>query len=677
MKLRAQLIVVSLFALFLPWAGCSFVYEMESVLRSGQQDALGAVGESVAMLIEERAVLPAPDAPLSEAGEPVYFFTQDRIPMVDGYPDDDPSGRSVRFDESHQQAAPLSADFLGIVAAGEAYLLVRVEDATIRFRNPADSDVAAGDHILIAIGVAGDTRRYWLAPEAPGEFLARYRGPDGVATESRIRGVWRDTASGYQVEVRLPAAMLGERFGFAVSDGGNASRWVGSMPPRAEPGAVIRTDTELAAMLDTFARDNLRLSVVGTGGWMRARAGGLVYQAPETAGLPPGAWMLETLYRWIMAGDEDVDSFGPETGARIERREVSDALGGVRSSGWYRVDEQRGVAVASVTLPIRANDTVVGALVAEQSSSRILSLTNAAVIRLLALTLVATFLISIGLVLYASLLSMRIRRLGGSVDAALGDDGQIAGDFPTRWARDELGDLGRHFGGLLGRMREYNDYLKSLASKLSHELRTPLAVVSSSLDNLEHESLSGSGQEYMQRARDGAERLSRILTAMSEASRVEQGIRSAEIERLDLAALLANNVLSYRAAFGPQIDYSGPDEAICIVGSADLLAQMLDKLMDNAADFCPEDGRITFALRSDGPHAVLTVDNDGPPLPEQMRGELFESMVSVRPERQDKPHLGLGLTIVRLVAEFHGGTVHAENLPARTGVRFRIELPAE
>jgi signal transduction histidine kinase len=268
---------------------------------------------------------------------------------------------------------------------------------------------------------------------------------------------------------------------------------------------------------------------------------------------------------------------------------------------------------------------------------------------------------------------MRIRRLGRRVDAALTDDGQIVGEFPAKWAGDEIGDLGRNFGRLLERMREYNDYLKSLAAKLSHELRTPLAVVSSSLDNLEHESMSDSGRQYTRRARDGSERLSRILTAMSEASRVEQGIRSADRERLDLAEMLERNVESYRQAFGRAIDCRLPDVPVWIEGSPDLLAQMLDKLMDNAADFCPDQGRIAFTLTADDASGVILVDNEGPPLPARMRGELFESMVSIRPAKQEEPHLGLGLTIVRLVAEFHGGKVHAEDLP--DGVRFTVTLP--
>jgi len=679
MKLRAQLVIVSLFALFLPWAGCSFIYEMETILRAAQQDALAAVADSLTLLIEERAGTRGDVAAAGDAGQTMYFYTDATIPAVDGYPENEPgsSPRTFRYTEAHRPDKPLQAEALGVIGGADAYLFIRVADPRIRYHNPAGGDIASGDHIVIAMGTSPQTRRYWLAPEAPGEFIARYRRNGEIVNEPRIRGVWRDHQDGYQVELRFPVAMLGDNFGFAAVDGDNPQRWVGNMAPRAAPGALIRNDAELTADLATFAGDNLRLSVVDEHHWVRARAGALQYRAPDETTLPPGGWMLEAFYRWLMSGDEDLPRLGDETDARMERDEVNAALGGRAAMAWYRVEGARGIAVASVSAPIDDGSAV---LVAEQSSSRILSLTNGAVVRLLFLTLMATFLISFGLVLYASVLSLRIRRLGRNVAAVLSDDGQVANTFPRHWARDEIGDLGRHFGHLLGRMREYNDYLKSLASKLSHELRTPLAVVSSSLDNMGHISRPGPEQDYIERARDGVERLSRILTAMSEASRVEQSIRSADVERLNLNTLLEKNVAGFREAFGRPIECLLPNEAIFIEGSADLLAQMLDKLMDNADDFCPPGGRIAFVLRQAAANAVLSVENDGPPLPDAMRGELFESMVSIRAglagSGRSKPHLGLGLTIVRLVAEFQRGRASAANLPGGNGVRFSIELPS-
>jgi signal transduction histidine kinase len=109
-------------------------------------------------------------------------------------------------------------------------------------------------------------------------------------------------------------------------------------------------------------------------------------------------------------------------------------------------------------------------------------------------------------------------------------------------------------------------------------------------------------------------------------------------------------------------------------GAPDLYAQMLDKLAANAADFSPRDEPVRIRLDESG---SLTVSNSGPLLPAEMTGRLFESMVSVRPAGSSEPHLGLGLYMVRLIAEFHGGVARAANREDGSGVVVRIECPAQ
>jgi two-component system, OmpR family, sensor histidine kinase ChvG len=112
-----------------------------------------------------------------------------------------------------------------------------------------------------------------------------------------------------------------------------------------------------------------------------------------------------------------------------------------------------------------------------------------------------------------------------------------------------------------------------------------------------------------------------------------------------------------------------------VEGSPDLIVQMLDKLMDNAADFCPPGGRIDLTLETDARVCRVAVTNPGPLLPPQLDGRLFESLVSHRPASESKPHLGLGLYIVRLIGDFHHASVTATNLPDQSGVVFTVELP--
>ena len=102
---------------------------------------------------------------------------------------------------------------------------------------------------------------------------------------------------------------------------------------------------------------------------------------------------------------------------------------------------------------------------------------------------------------------------------------------------------------------------------------------------------------------------------------------------------------------------------------------MLDKLVENAVDFCPPSGLITVRLARSGSNYELAVANDGPPIPEAMLGRLFESLFEHREGHGDRPHFGLGLYIVRLVAEFHGGTAAAHNRADGSGAVFAVLLP--
>ena len=119
-----------------------------------------------------------------------------------------------------------------------------------------------------------------------------------------------------------------------------------------------------------------------------------------------------------------------------------------------------------------------------------------------------------------------------------------------------------------------------------------------------------------------------------------------------------------------------------VQGSPDLAAQLLDKLVENAVDFSRNDEPVQVSLAtgrdSGAEEAVLTVANRGPALPPGAKARLFESMISVREKRDARgnPHLGLGLYVARLIAEFHGGNIFAADLPGGDGVAVRVRMPA-
>jgi signal transduction histidine kinase len=314
--------------------------------------------------------------------------------------------------------------------------------------------------------------------------------------------------------------------------------------------------------------------------------------------------------------------------------------------------------------------------VLEQTGERLLTLRDRALVRLLNLTLLATAIAVAGTLGFAGWLSLRLVRIRRAAETALSPDGRLNVVFPGTNARDELGDLARSFATLLARLNEYTTYLRTLAGKLSHELRTPLAIVQSSLENLENERPAPASAPYLERARAGSARLQSILTAMSAASRTEEAIEHAERHLFDLRALLASMVASYQTAF-PERRFSAvlPEGRCEINGAPDLIAQLLDKLVDNAVDFSPRDGLIEIALDCEDRVARISVMNDGPPLPPHASERLFESLFEFRRGSDSKPHFGLGLYIVRLIAEFHSGRATAENRADASGAIFRVLLP--
>ena len=297
---------------------------------------------------------------------------------------------------------------------------------------------------------------------------------------------------------------------------------------------------------------------------------------------------------------------------------------------------------------------------------------------LLGLTLLA-FLASGGVAfLFATRLSQRIRRLRDAAEQALDRSGEVR-RFEVSTARDEIGDLSRSFSQLLDEIAAYTSYLRSLSSKLSHELQTPLAIVRSSLDNLDLAALPAEARPYVARARDGVERMGQLVRTMSEATRIEHAIAAAEHEAFDLARLLADVGEGYRDMLAPRRLRLDGLEAPCLVhGSPELLVQALDKLIDNARGFTPDDGEIGIALKRQARELLVEVRNTGPKLPEAMRHRLFDSLVSLRDRSRGADgavHLGFGLHVVKLVAAAHGGIAEADNLEDGSGVVFRLRLP--
>lgn len=352
--------------------------------------------------------------------------------------------------------------------------------------------------------------------------------------------------------------------------------------------------------------------------------------------------------------------------------EVRNALLGVQARRWRHSPDSRAV-ILSAAHPIWDGEDVVAALVVEETTNAIRSLSNRTLEKIAAVTLVAFALGALVLLLFASRLSLRLRRLRDEAEEAIDSQGRVKKLIAGSKANDEIGDLSRSFSTALERLAQYNAYLEKLGGRLAHELRTPVTVVGSSLENLRMTPLPEEARVYTERAAEGLARLQTVLTRMSEATRLEQLVRQAEHERFDAREVVRGCVAGYASVF-PRVRFtlSAPDEPVMLRGAPDLYAQMLDKLAANAVDFSAGDEPVRVRLDAQG---GLTVSNSGPALPEDIAGRLFQSMVSGRSGSGGEPHLGLGLYIVRLIAEFHGGQARAANREDGSGVVLKVDCP--
>jgi len=447
------------------------------------------------------------------------------------------------------------------------------------------------------------------------------------------------------------------------------------LPPEAERAAP-KAQEEISAILRGVQRTESRLWVVNRRYQVLALEGSLrrAKAAANDDGLLRRAW--RGLAGWLFERpSEDFAESVPDD-VLAAGRDIAAALQGTPGTRTRRTPDGRAVVI-SAAHPVWNGNEVVGAVVVEETTNPIASLRSDALERLLLLTLVAFAGTAALLIGFATRLSQRIRRLRDEAESAIDARGRLARLASGSDAGDEIGDLSRSFSAMLARLAQHHVYLESMAGRLSHELRTPIAVVRSSLENLKLAATPEEIRTYVARAEEGLGRLNTILQRMSEATRLEQALRTAERERYDLAAVVRGCVEGYRLAYAPTpLELELPAQALEVSGSPDLGAQMLDKLVENAIEFSPPGEAVRIRLEEQGRYALLAVHNKGPTLPAEMRARLFESMVSVRePRSGGAPHLGLGLYVARLIAEFHGGAIEAADAATGDGVVLRVHLP--
>lgn len=456
----------------------------------------------------------------------------------------------------------------------------------------------------------------------------------------------------------------------------------GSSDPQtaAQLGTAYFPSDEIETILGVVAKKATRIWVVDSRSRVRGLAGTLNSGAAERA--PTG--VLQRLY--VSAVRPVIRLVAREPGAEISEdptvvtravmSQVDRALLG-QATAYPRYASDGLAIVMSAAEPVWQGDNIVAAVVVEETTSGSQSIRFAALESLLAMTLVVLLVGFVALLMFAWRLAYRVRTLQLEAETAIDAQGRIRGVISGSGDRDEIGALSHSLEAILLRLSHYNHYLEQMAARLSHELRTPVAVVRSSLDNLRATEVSEQGRIYVARAEEGVQRLSALISRMSEATQLESMLAGSEKERRDVVQLIRGCVEGYRLAY-PSNDFvfSPPAEPLVFDVIPDAIAQMFDKLVQNAVDFALPNTPITIRLSKLGNRISIRVENRGPALPTEVASNLFSSMVTSREGNQRGVHLGLGLYIVRLIAEFHGGTVAALNLPDAGGVRFEVLLKA-
>lgn len=676
MSIRLQLLIVALTTLVLPWAGCQYAKELETALRSSQEQSLLASAGTIANALSaqpQRVFHDADDTQaFSAAAGDLYVYPLVTQPLLDGYRQD--------WDvPAEPTALPTTTGYRARLQAGSTegflYLFIEVEDAHF---DPEPYNVRPDtdrfDRVNLALDGTNGREAYFFGTDAPGLIAAQSvaKGDDGVdrvVAEPRIQAFWLQTAAGYHLEARIPLSFVGRHLWVEVLDGRGKGK-AGFAAESAAGGRLFFATAGLDSLLQSFIGDGTRATVIDANALKLGTAGTVVSKRRGEAEDPEPIW-----YRYFLSvdtSDMPILSTAPD---HLSGESVRSALQGQAHAQWVVRGRNREMLLTAAA-PIVIDGHLHGAVVLQQTADQLLALRDRALSRLFNLTLIATAAAVIIMFAFATWISLRIGRLRDAADSAVGSDGRIQLSMPESASADEIGALARGFERLLARLNEHAQYLRTLGGKLSHELRTPLTIVRSSLDNLESEGLRDDQRRYITHAREGTQRLQSILSALGAAARVEESIKQSERVNFDLRELLISAVAAYRDGFpGTHLALHAPEDPCFARGAPDLIVQLLDKLIENAVDFCPRDGTVSVRLERVPANYRLQIANDGPLIPEALMGRLFESLFEQRDGGDDKPHFGLGLYIVRLIAEFHGGTAVAANRDDGSGVVFTIMLP--
>lgn len=393
-----------------------------------------------------------------------------------------------------------------------------------------------------------------------------------------------------------------------------------------------------------------------------------------------GAWPFALWNRLTGAGGlseaEPAEYYA--TSDRLGGPEVAAALAGRYGAATRLSPPPERAVILYSALPVRLADEVAGVVLVSQSTARILEElyeVRLAVFQVFLVSLVAAAALSLYL---AGTIGRPLRALAAEARSIADGRGRLLGRFRGSARRDAIGELGRALEELSRRLEARQAATEAFAADVSHELRNPLASIRAAAELLATSTSEPERRRLQGLLEQEAARMDALLTGVREIVHLDGPERPEERVRVDLAALARELAESFRLRGETAIAVRAPAEpagAIVALGASERFAALLENLLDNAASYSPPGERVEVDLARAGDEIRITVADRGPGFPPEHLERAFDRFFTWRPDAIGARHSGLGLAIVRAIAEAHGGSVEAANREGG-GATVTVRLPA-
>jgi two-component system sensor histidine kinase ChvG len=392
-------------------------------------------------------------------------------------------------------------------------------------------------------------------------------------------------------------------------------------------------------------------------------------------------------YDWVFERWPGGDPLPPYTESAVQSAqdypEVKKALEGEIATAVR--DAGNGRMILSVAVPVQRYRQVLGALFLSKPGDSIettLRDTRLTVLGVFGVALSVTVLLSLYL---ASTIAWPIHRLADAADRVRRAKGRQVKIPDLSRRKDEIGDLSGAVRDMTEAVWKRMDAIERFAADVSHEIKNPLTSLRSAVETVARIDDPAQQRRLMSIILDDVQRLNRLITDISDASRVDAEMSRADAEPVAMRDLLRAIADIYAATSddeAPRIQISSADEdPLTVLGMEGRLGQVLRNLVTNAISFSPPYGMISITARRHQGRILIAVADEGPGIPPDKLKAIFERFYSERPEGEKfGTHSGLGLSISKQIVEAHGGTLSAENLMTPDGriggARFNIDLPS-